>query len=89
MDKISSAVISDLNTDLYNLYVTIKSNPYVLINELKNLGFKNSSNDYYKARESFNSTDDVVNRSALLIYLNRHCLFCPWNITLLRMPRLQ
>ena len=28
--------------------------------------------DYYKARELFNSTEDPANRSALLIYLNRH-----------------
>ena len=73
MDKINTAVISDLNTDLYNLYITIKTNPYALINELKDLEFKNNSNDYYRARELFNSTDDVVNRSALLIYLNKHC----------------
>ncbi|AGO61416.1 DNA adenine methylase [Ferroplasma acidarmanus] len=73
MDKISNAVISDLNTDLYNLYVTIKSNPYALINELKDIEFKNNSKDYYKARELFNSTGNLVSRSALLIYLNKHC----------------
>jgi len=73
LNKINNAIISDLNTDLYNLYITIKSNPYALINKLNNLEFKNNSNDYYKARELFNSTDDIINRSALLIYLNKHC----------------
>jgi len=43
LNKINNAIISDLNTDLYNLYITIKSNPYALINELNNLEFKNNS----------------------------------------------
>ena len=72
LNKIDESVISDTNKDLYNLYKIIKENPQQLINELNNLEFKNNKDDYYKARELFNSTEDPANRSALLIYLNRH-----------------
>ena len=72
LNKINESVISDTNKDLYNLYKTIKENPQQLIDELDNLEFKNNKEDYYKARELFNSTEDPANRSALLIYLNRH-----------------
>ncbi|WP_298277862.1 DNA adenine methylase [Ferroplasma sp.] len=72
LNKINNAVISDTNRDLYNLYRTIREEPQELIDELNNLKFKNSSDDYYKARLLFNSTEDSVRRSAILIYLNRH-----------------
>ncbi len=72
LNKINESVISDTNKDLYNLYKTIKENPQQLTNELNNLEFKNNKDDYYKARELFNSITDSVTRSALLIYLNRH-----------------
>ena len=44
----------------------------LLIDKLDNLEFKNNKDDYYKARELFNSINDSIERSALLIYLNRH-----------------
>lgn len=70
--KIESCVISDVNRDIFNLYVIIKEEPQQFINELNNLKFKNSKEDYYEARSLFNSTDDSLTRSVLLIYLNRH-----------------
>lgn len=72
LNRINKAVISDINTDLYNLYRTIRDNPHQLIEELSNLKFKNNKDNYYDARESFNSNRDPIERSALLIYLNRH-----------------
>ena len=72
LNKINESVISDTNKDLYNLYKTIKENPQQLIDELDNLEFRNNKDDYYKARELFNSINDSIKRSALLIYLNRH-----------------
>ncbi|WP_010901066.1 DNA adenine methylase [Thermoplasma acidophilum] len=72
LNKIKSAVVSDTNKDLYNLYKTMKENPLKLIAALKDLKFKNNREDYYEARSLFNSTEDPVKRSALLIYLNRH-----------------
>ena len=72
LNRISNAVISDTNTDLYNLYKTIRNNPQQLIDELNILRFKNTKDDYYKARELFNSSSNPVKRTAILIYLNRH-----------------
>ena len=72
LNKINESVISDTNSDLYNLYITIKEDPQQLVDELDNMEFKNSSEDYYKARDLFNSINDSIERSALLIYLNRH-----------------
>ena len=72
LNRISNAVISDTNADLYNLYKTIRENPHQLIDELNILGFRNTKEDYYKARELFNSSSNPVERTAILIYLNRH-----------------
>jgi|YelNatPaOPRAMG01_1025707.scaffolds.fasta_scaffold66880_1 DNA adenine methylase len=72
LNRVADSVISDTNTDLYNLYKTIKEDPQQLIDELNNIKFKNNKDDYYKARELFNSSSDPIKRSALLIYLNRH-----------------
>ena len=73
LNKISNAVISDTNTDLYNLYKTIRENPQQLIDELGNLGFRNTEEYYYKAKELFNLSSNPLERTAILIYLNRHC----------------
>ncbi|MGP6238975.1 DNA adenine methylase [Cuniculiplasma sp. SKW4] len=72
LNKLNDSVISDKNEDLYILYKNIKENPMKLIDELVNLEFKNNKNDYYQARELFNSITDSEKRSGLLIYLNRH-----------------
>ena len=72
LNRIKDAIISDTNTDLYNLYKTIRENPQQLIEELNILRFKNTKDDYYKARELFNSSSNPVERTAILIYLNRH-----------------
>lgn len=72
-NKIKSAKISDINRDLYNLYSIIKENPDDLISELNNMEFLNTSQYYYKMRDTFNSTEDIVKKSAILLYLNRHC----------------
>ena len=42
LNRINNAVISDTNTDLYNLYKAIRENPQQLIDELGNLGFRNT-----------------------------------------------
>ncbi len=72
LGKIGSCIISDTNRDLFNLYVNIRENPQKLIDELNNLKFKNRKEDYYEARNLFNSTEDPLIRSVLFIYLNRH-----------------
>ena len=73
MNKIKNAIISDLNNDLYNLYNIVKTNPDGIINEIKNIKFNHTREDYYLARDLFNETNNQILKSALLLYLNRHC----------------
>ena len=58
--------------ELHILFQTIREEPQELIEELNNLKFRNSRDDYYRARSLFNSTGDSVARSAILLYLNSH-----------------
>lgn len=73
---IEKAVVSDLNSDLYNMYRTIQSSPFRLLEELNKLKFSNKEEDYYEARNIYNSLPESADpeyKAALLIYLNRHC----------------
>lgn len=67
--------ISDINTEIINVYETIKLDVEGLINELKK--YKNEENYYYKIREmdrfSEFSTQSKVQRAARIIYLNKTC----------------
>ncbi|MGP6221085.1 DNA adenine methylase [Caldiplasma sukawensis] len=73
LNKIKRAKISDINPDLYNLYMVIKEKHDDLIIELDNMEFLNTSDYYYRMRNAFNSTEDPVKKSAILLYLNGHC----------------
>ena len=67
------SVISDINPDLIMLYRVIRDQKDDLIRYLRGMGMGNNKDDYYKAREIYNSaTDSPLMKSALLIYLNRH-----------------
>lgn len=73
---LKESIISDINYDLYNFYKVVKERPEDLILSLKSLSFTNTPESYYLARERFNSlnpNNDLVEKAALLIYLNRHC----------------
>ncbi|MFG1449562.1 MAG: DNA adenine methylase [Thermoplasmataceae archaeon] len=72
--RLRRAVISDINTDLIELYSIVKNRCNDLIEELQNMRFKNTSYDYYRARDLYNSLDSNENpeKAALMIYLNRH-----------------
>ncbi len=68
------AVLSDINEDLMNLYEAIKENPSGIVKELQGIRYRNSSDDYYTARAEYNALPPgSIRRSALLVYLNRHC----------------
>lgn len=69
---IKKAVISDINSSLYDLYRSIKENPERVIHEIESLKVTNNKDDYYRARELFNKCNDPIEKSALFIYLNRH-----------------
>jgi DNA adenine methylase len=72
MNKINEAIISDTNETLVSLYNIIKNEPSDLIKKLENINFKNNSDDYYNARDLFNSTNHKIEKAALMIYLNKH-----------------
>lgn len=84
--NIKQVVINDLNTELVNLYLSIKFDVEGLISELKALDseYKNRTTQeerseyYYQIRTEYNARDlaskDRNNRlSALFIFLNRTC----------------
>ena len=71
--KISHAVISDINPDIYNLSLSVKDDPGCIIQEIENLEFSNMREDYCRPRRIFNSPSDPFRRSVLFMYLNRHC----------------
>ena len=69
-------MISDNNEDLINLYVVVRDKLDELISlleEHKKEHMKNPKEYYYKQRETFNQTSDVLVKSALFIYLNKTC----------------
>ncbi|WP_297216605.1 DNA adenine methylase [Thermoplasma sp.] len=68
------SVISDINGDLMDLYRMVRDRPDDLVNALSSLRFRNSKDDYYVAREQYNSMkrESCPEKYALLIYLNRH-----------------
>ncbi|AZT91253.1 DNA adenine methylase [Caldicellulosiruptor changbaiensis] len=79
---LKKAVVSDINFDLINLYIVIKTCPEEIIYHIKNMEFKNNSEDYYRARDYYNSIQGIdinsikeenIIKAALLLYLNRHC----------------
>ncbi len=70
---ITSATLSDLNSDLISLYTIIRDKPEELIDSLENIDYKNNREDYNSARDEFNSNPFPVRKTALMIYLNRHC----------------
>lgn len=66
--------LNDINRDLINLYKAIKAEQREFIEYAKSYftPANCSENRYYKFREIFNNTDDVMEKSAILLYLNRH-----------------
>lgn len=67
-------ILSDINVDLVHLYLDIRDRPLSLLQELSEMNFGNRKEDYYAARDEFNSGEvSPLRRSALFIYLNRHC----------------
>lgn len=67
-------LICDINPDLINLYQTLKTSGEDFIQYCKRLFIKsnNTEDGYYRLRRRFNATDDAAEKSALLVYLNRH-----------------
>ncbi|MFD2337693.1 DNA adenine methylase [Pedobacter mendelii] len=80
--NIKKAVINDINTDLINVYKTIKAKPEELITILNaiesdyyGLNFEEEKRNFFlNIRTKFNfKTDDITENSAFFIFLNRTC----------------
>ncbi|MDC9590280.1 adenine-specific DNA-methyltransferase [Xenorhabdus sp. XENO-10] len=78
-----SYILSDINSDLINLYDTVKSRADEFINHARPLFSSefNTSENFYRLREEFNESKDPFRRSTLFLYLNRHCYngLCRYN----------
>jgi DNA adenine methylase len=76
-------LIADTNADLINLYKQIQTEgrEFVTYAAALFLAENNTEVAYYNFREEFNACTDVARRSALFIYLNRHCFngLCRYN----------
>lgn len=76
--KVKKIIINDINKDLMDCYELIKTNPTLLIKELKKLEkeFHTAVDDnvrkdiYYKIRSDFNSN---INKPINFIFLNKTC----------------
>lgn len=76
-------LLNDMNTDLINLYRTLKQEKQIFIDYAHSffIAANNEENRFYTLRDQFNSSDDIIERSALFIYLNRHAFngLCRYN----------
>ncbi|WP_409161419.1 DNA adenine methylase [Pectobacterium sp. B2J-2] len=77
-------VLADINADLINTYQMVQGATQAFISTAKEL-FENgnSSTEYYRNRNTFNSIhdDERLLKAALFLYLNRHCFngICRYN----------
>ena len=70
----ASAVASDLNADLINLYRSVQIDVERFIAEARKLfaGPYNNRESFEALRAEFNASDDPFRRSTIFVYLNRH-----------------
>ena len=68
-------LLADSNADLINLYQRLVTGGADFIAYCHGLFLPGNNNDqvYYRLRDEFNSSGDVHRKSALFLYLNRHC----------------
>jgi DNA adenine methylase len=78
-------LVADTNADLINLYSCIKVQGLDFIDYAKQLFVKynNQQESFSRLRAEFNQTQDINRKSAIFIYLNRHCFngLCRYNST--------
>lgn len=76
-------VLADSNPDLIDLYKLLTSEEEAFIKTCRGLfsAANNAANRYYRLRDEFNRTARGSRRSALFLYLNRHCYngLCRYN----------
>jgi len=83
-ERISRAVISDLNSELINLYNVVKKNPDTLIDALSGKEFENNEDAFRNLKHEFNTLTGLpgndIRRAVLLIYLNKHGYNGLWRV---------
>ena len=76
-------LVADTNVDLINLYTCIKLQGLEFVEYAQQLFIReyNQPESFYQLRAEFNQTQDLTRKSALFIYLNRHCFngLCRYN----------
>jgi DNA adenine methylase len=76
-------IVADTNSDLINLYSCIKDQGLDFVEDARHLFVKENNNQevFYNFRKEFNETQDLEKKSAIFIYLNRHCFngLCRYN----------
>lgn len=80
-NRLKYSVISDLNSELFNLYDLVKNDAQTLVDALSKIHIKNASKTYYNNRAKFNSLKTIPledcsleqrqKRALLLLYLNK------------------
>ena len=70
------AFLSDLNSDLIDLYIGIRKSPKKVWDIYKK--FPNTREGYYSVRSKKDSKTGVILKAAILLYLNRTCFKGMW-----------
>jgi len=67
-------LVNDINSDLINLYKVLQENGEEFISYAKRFFTEENNQEeiYYAYRDRFNSIEDLNEKSALFLYLNRH-----------------
>lgn len=67
-------IINDVNPDLINLYTQLKDNRFDFIDYIESYFTQDnlSPHKYYELRTLFNETNNLYEKAALFLYLNRH-----------------
>lgn len=76
-------IVNDVNPDLISVWQMLKNMKEDFIKECKKLFIQenNTENRYYELRNEFNKTNNILRKSTLFVYLNRHCFngICRYN----------
>lgn len=83
-DRLTKAVIGDLNAELVNLYRVVQQDPDGLVQALAGTKFRNDPDSFRQLRMEFNALIGTrkrpVDRAALLVYLNKHSYNGLWRV---------
>jgi DNA adenine methylase len=82
--RIRSAVITDINRELINLYSIVQRHPCLLLSAVLHEEFRNDADSFNRWKREFNRIMGMdgfeVERAAILIYLNRYGFNGLWRV---------